>query len=82
MSRRYELTAQITASASDVDLDTLFAILHDEEKQVGSRAGYAVSRGEQVVIDVHAHDATALKTAVSAISAIIRIAEQMNTIGE
>lgn len=82
MSKRYDLNARITITAQEPDLDTLFSILEDEEKRVGSRAEYSVSKGESIAIDVNASDATALKTAISAISAIIRIAEEMNTIGE
>ena len=83
MSRLYELASTITVTASEKELDLLIAILDDEEQRIGSRAGYTARReAERIVIDVHATDATALKTAISAISAIIRTTEEMNTIGE
>ena len=83
MSRPYELVSTITIRASERELDLLITILDDEERQVGSRAEYSARReAERIAIDVHATDATALKTAISAISAIIRTAEEMNTIGE
>ena len=83
MSKPYELASTITITASENELDQLIAILDDEEKRVGSRAVYTARReAERIAIDVHATDATALKTAISAICAIIRTTEEMNTIGE
>lgn len=83
MSRRYELVSSITVSASAEDLEVLAAVLEDEERRVGSRASFALVReDDRLVIEVRASDATALKTAISAISAIIRTAEKMTTIGE
>jgi tRNA threonylcarbamoyladenosine modification (KEOPS) complex Pcc1 subunit len=83
MSRPYELVSTITIRAPEEELDLLITILDDEEKQVGSRAVYTATReAERIAIDVHATDAIALKTAISAVCAIIRTAEEMNTIGE
>lgn len=81
MSRRYDLTSTISVTGEPDDLAVLDAILDDEEKRIGSRASFdAVRNGNAISIAVHASDATALKTAISAISAIIRTAEKMTTI--
>lgn len=84
MSRRYELSSTVTINASQTDLTVLCAILEDEEKRIGSRASFSIASrtDEEIVLALHASDATALKTVMSALSAIIRTAEKMNTIGE
>ena len=81
MSRRYELASRVTITAPTADLDLLFAIFDDEEKRIGSRAHYAaIRKPDRIRIDVEAADATALKTVMSALSTLIRTAEEMNTI--
>ena len=83
MSKPYDLVSTITIRAGEDELDLLFAVLQDENARIGSRAVYTARReAERIIIDVHASDATALKTAISAISAVIRTTEEMNTIGE
>ena len=76
MSRRYELNATITVAGSTDDVDVLDAVLADEPNRI-SRSEFSTTRQDDTItIDVNASDATALKTAVSALTSMMRIAEK------
>lgn len=77
MSPRFKLSSTILVEGERTDIEALVAVLEDETRTIGKRASFSFeSSVDAVTIRVHAEDAVALKTAISALSTLIRLVEK------
>jgi tRNA threonylcarbamoyladenosine modification (KEOPS) complex Pcc1 subunit len=75
-SKRFRLESSILVSADAKSIDTLEAVLSDEERRIGERSGYTYERNNAgIIIKLHANDAIALKAIVSSVTMLIKLVE-------
>ncbi len=73
---KYTLKSFIEINSEEEYITILKKILKDEDKKIGKRATFNFKEKEKkIIIEIKAKDATALKTAISAITTMLQLAE-------